>query len=474
MDLKTFLNQETVGCFIDGKLSGKESESLISPLTKQHWKTIRTASLNDCKHAILSAEKAFLEWKEVPSPLRAQILRKIGSLMSSNKELLAHIMAMEMGKSIKDGFREVDYAAGFFHWFAGEAERIYGLTIPSQFPDKRLMIQWEAVGVCGLITPWNFPLAMGARKIAPALAAGCTIILKPSQECPVSMAAFAHLCHLAELPPGVFNLLIGPEKEIGQSLLESNAIRKISFTGSCEVGKYLFQHSANTLKKLTMELGGHAPLLVFDDASIDKAVKGCIEAKFRNNGQTCIAPNRVLIQNKIYDSFIERLIPAVQKLKSGNPLDPETDVSNILHHSASEKVKNHIEDAIHKGAIPLLLGKKPHDPTVLSEVTDNMLIFNEETFGPVISITKFQTIEEGIKLANQSPYGLSSYAFTESLTTAYRAIKDLQYGIIGINDGLPSTPQASFGGIKHSGLGREGGPNGLKEYLIEKYVSFSL
>jgi succinate-semialdehyde dehydrogenase/glutarate-semialdehyde dehydrogenase len=391
--------------------------------------------------------------------------------MMEYRELLSYVMAMEMGKPVREGLREVEYAAGFYFWFAGEAERIYGQTIPSQHSNKRLMLVHEPIGVCAIITPWNFPIAMGARKIAAALAAGCTVVAKPSPECPVSMALVALMCQIAQVPPGVFNMLIGSEEEIGRAFLESEVVRKISFTGSCEVGKYLYKNSADTLKRLTLELGGHAPLLVFNDASIKKAVQGSLIAKFRNNGQTCVAANRFFIQNEIYDDYLNSLLESIQRLRIGDPLDHDTDLSTVLHPSAISKVKKHTQDALQKGAIPILLGREPYEPTVLTEVTPDMLVFKEETFGPLIAIMRFQSIEEGIALANQSPYGLASYAFTENLTTAYKIIDQLQYGIIGLNDGLPSTPQASFGGIKNSGFGREGGPSGLREYLVEKFVS---
>lgn len=474
MSLQDLLKQEKFTSFIDGDFlfnKANQEHSLISPTTKKHWKTVLFANQADVHAAISAAKKAFATWKIVPAPSRGEFLRKLGTLLQKNKEDLALVMAMEMGKPIKEALKEVEYAAGFYFWFAGEAERIYGLSIPSIHPNKKLTILQEPIGLCGIITPWNFPLAMGARKIAAALAAGCCVVAKPSPECPISMSAFAHLCREVDLPKGVFNVVIGPEKEVGKVLLESADIRKISFTGSCGVGRYLFRESAATLKKLTLELGGHAPLIVFDDADINKAVEGTIAAKFRNNGQTCIAANRILVQKTIAKKYLEKLLHAIQKLTIGNPLEKQTDLSTVLHPESEQKVNRHIKDALKKGATALLMGKKSYFPTVLVDVTPEMNIFYEETFGPVAAITQFDQFEEGIDLANASEYGLSAYVFTQNLQKAHLAIDQLQYGIIGLNDGLPSAPQASFGGIKNSGFGREGGPSGLREYLTEKFVS---
>lgn len=476
MALSDFLKKPRLGCLIEGELleaPQREATVFISPATGQAWKAIATAAPTDTQRAIESAQNAFKQWKEVPAPIRGGIVRKMGDIMLDHRDALAEVMAMEMGKPLKDGIREVSYAAGFFHWFAGEAERIYGKTVPSQFSNKRLMVLHEPVGVCGVITPWNFPLAMGARKIAAALAAGCSIVAKPSSETPVSMLAMGVIGLMAGLPQGAFNVVIGPEQEIGQVLLESPLVRKISFTGSTEVGRYLYRESAKTLKKLSLELGGHAPVIVFRDAHLDKAVAGCITAKFRNTGQTCVSPNRFFVQKGIYEAFLEKFIEEVKKLKVGNPLDSATDLSDVLHPQSITKMKNHIDDALKKGATGMLMGKEPFYPTILSGLNRDMLVFHEETFGPLAAIMPFETVEEGIALANDTHYGLASYAFTQSLATAQAVMDQLEFGIIGLNDGLPSTPQASFGGIKNSGFGREGGPSGINEYLVEKFVSIS-
>jgi len=418
-----------------------------------------------------AAQKAFASWKNVPGSVRAQYLRRTAFLMRENREFLAELMAKEMGKPVTEGLGEVEYSASFFDWFAGEAERIYGMTVPSHHPYKSLMLVYEPVGVCGVITPWNFPLAMPARKIAAALAAGCTVAAKPSGETAASMLLFAHFFEKIGLPEGVFNVLLGDGKFIGKALLHSPIVRKISFTGSTEVGRHLYEHSAGTLKKLTLELGGHAPFLVFDDADLEIAVKEAVVAKFRNTGQTCVAANRFLVQKGIYDAFLERFTEAVKALQVGSPFDPATEVSTVLHPASEEKVRAHIDDALEQGAKALLKGKEPYEPTILTEVTPKMRIFREETFGPVAPITPFSTFEEGIALANDTPFGLAAYLCSSGLKQAHRAAAELQYGVIGVNDGLPSSAETSFGGVKQSGLGREGGPTGIYEYLVEKFVS---
>lgn len=475
MDVEQFLDQPRLGYFLHGRFftETKENEvELHSPVLKKPWKSLVQANKEVAKEAIFSSQESFLSWKEIPAPERGSFLRKIGSLIDEYTLDFAKLMALEMGKPISQGKGEAAYSSGYFYWFAGEAERIYGQTIPTSAKDKRLMISYEPIGITAAITPWNFPLAMAARKIAAALAAGCTIINKPSPESPATMLLLANLCNMAKLPPGVVNIIPGDEIEIGEALLESDIVRKISFTGSTTVGKILYQKSAATLKKLTLELGGNAPLIVFDDADLNLAATQTIAAKFRNNGQTCVAPNRILIQEAVYEEFAERLIEKVKNLKIGDPNDPESDLSPFLHPASAEKVEKHIKDAADKGAIVKhLLGNGPCHPCILINSTPEMLLFREETFGPVLPLFKFKTEEEGLELANDTEFGLASYLFTQNLSRAERVAKELQFGIVGINDGMPSAPQASFGGIKHSGFGREGGPSGLREYLSEKFIS---
>jgi succinate-semialdehyde dehydrogenase/glutarate-semialdehyde dehydrogenase len=476
MTLQQLFQHETFSSFVNGDFIANSNppQTLISPATNQPWKILYPATKKETDIAIDAAEKAFLSWKHTPGTQRGNLLRQIAFLMNANRKLLAYVMAMEMGKPVNEGAKEVDYAAGFFSWFAGEAERLAGQAVASAVPNKRLMILPVPIGVCAIITPWNFPLAMGARKIAAALAAGCTTVIKPSPECPISMLFLAEICRQADIPSGVINVIVGPEQEIGEALLRSEVVRKLSFTGSTQVGRYLYRESAQTLKKLTLELGGHAPLIVYNDASIEKAVNGTLSAKFRNNGQTCIAANRILVQKEIYPYYVDKLTKATRKLIVGDPFDQSTDLSNILHPTSESKVREHIQDALEKGAKALLLGKSACDPTILENINTNMKIFYEETFGPVIAITAFDTFEEGIMLANQSNYGLAAYVFSENQTLSHISVEALNYGIIGVNDGLPSAPQASFGGVKDSGFGREGGPTGIFEYLTEKFVSISL
>lgn len=458
--------QETVGLNL-------EPISLVSPVNKQEWKVLLPVGADEVAEAIAYAHSAYRKWAGTPAPARGKVLRSIADLMIEHKDLLAKAITTEMGKPIKESHAEVLYSAGYFSWFAGEAERIYGTSIPSQFPYKHLKIVHEPIGVCGFITPWNFPLAMASRKIAPALAAGCSAIVKPSPETPFTLLLLAKICQIAGAPDGTLNIVVGPEKEIGNALLDSPLVRKISFTGSTQVGIYLYGRSASTLKKLTLELGGNAPLLVFDDAAINQAVAGTVAAKFRNAGQTCIAANRIFIQEGIYAPFMDAFTEAVMKLQVGDPFDEKTDISWAIHPSAQEKVKLHVEDALARGAEAVLMSERSCEPKILSGITPGMRISSEETFGPVAAIAKFKSVEEGIALANASEYGLAAYIFTSSMKRANEAVSRLEYGIIGVNDGAISTPQASFGGMKYSGFGREGGPTGIYEYLIDKYISIA-
>lgn len=472
--LTDYFEQECCYSWINGREVAGQNHlpvKMISPVTEQYWKKVFPIGSAETVQAIAVAHTAYCHWRDTPPPVRARLLRTIADLMIEHKDLLAKAITMEMGKPIRESREEILYGAGYFSWFAGEAERIYGIVIPSQFPQKKLEVVYEPVGICGLITPWNFPIAMPARKMAAALAAGCALVIKPSAETPVSLLLLAKICQLAGLPDGVVNVVLGPEQEIGNAFLDSAIIRKISFTGSTSVGMYLYRRSADTMKRLTLELGGHAPVLVFDDAAIDRAVAGILIAKFRNAGQTCIGANRILVQQGIYEPFMEAFVAAVKKLKVGDPFDEETDISRVLHVSAREKVNRHIEDALDKGAEAILMSAQPHQPKILSGITSSMKIFSEETFGPVAPITKFQSLDQAIGFANSTEYGLSAYLFSSSMQRAREAACRLEYGMIGINDGAISTPQASFGGVKHSGFGREGGPSGIYEYLSEKYIS---
>ena len=469
MKTQDFWHLDIYGSYINGELRTNPSEDLISLLTQKPWKKIHKASVQDTRDAIQSAENALKIWREVPPKEKGNILRQVASLLLNQREALAELMAYEMGKTKRDGLAEVAYAAGFFSWFAGEAIRLYEPQIKTG--QKTIHHLKEPVGVCGLITPWNFPLAMPARKFGAALAAGCSVVLKPSPECPLSALFMAAACTEAGIPPGVVNIVIGPEDDIGRELLSSPIVRKIGFTGSTSVGKYLYEHSASTLKKLTLELGGHAPVIIHDDADLDHAVEQAMIAKYRNNGQTCAAANRFYVQESVQDQFIEKFVKRVKTLKIGDPLEPDTDLTTILHPSVPDKVQRHVEDAVRQGGEVVLFATEVYEPVVIKNVTHKMLVTQEETFGPVAPIISFKDEEGAYQMANDTPYGLTAYLFTQNYTKIQRGIRQLDFGIIGVNDGLPSSPQLSFGGCKASGFGVEGGPYGIDEYLVSKCAS---
>ncbi|MCB1112213.1 MAG: NAD-dependent succinate-semialdehyde dehydrogenase [Chlamydiales bacterium] len=471
--MQELIHNEVVGSYIAGAFAvdGGKRETLVSPVTQAPYHEIVYGGREEAEAAIAVAQEAFFVWKATSAPQRARCLREVAQIIHSREGELAELITMEMGKPICESRKEVNYAAGFFDWFAGEAERIYGMTIPSQFTNKELSIRYQPVGVCGVITPWNFPLAMPARKIAAALAAGCSVVMKPSPETPVCGLVIGEICRLAGIPNGVMNIVVGDEQAIGSALLDSNIVRKISFTGSCEVGKYLYEKSAKTMKKITMELGGNAPVLVFDDVPLEQAVEGSIATKFRNTGQTCICANRIFVQSTIYEEFVEQFTEKAKELIVGDPRHEQTQLSSVLHPVSAEKVTGCVADALDLGATGNLLSDKPNEAQVLSGVTPVMRIFTEEVFGPVAALIPFTAVDEGISMANAGDYGLASYLFTRNMAIAHRAIEELQYGMVGLNDPFLSTAQASFGGIRHSGIGREGGPTGIREYLVEKYVS---
>lgn len=446
-----------------------EMKTLISPTTGEEWGKLHLATDEEIKHAIDVVKKYPVI--AIPPHERSKILRGIRMELLDNKEDLAKCITIEMGKPIAEARGEVTYAANYFAWFAEEAKRIYGMEIPSSKDNKKLELRYEPVGPCGIITPWNFPVAMAARKIASAIAAGCPVIIKPSSFTPVSLLMLATMCHEGDLPPDALHVLIGDSEKIGQALMKAPHVRKLSFTGSYETGKHLYIQGAHTLKKATLELGGNAPLIVFDDANLEVAVDGAIAAKFRMSGQTCVCANRLFVHKKILPTFLTLFIKKVKALKVGDPFIEETELSTVLHPSSLKKARAHIEDAIQKGAKAHLGAKEPYEPEILSQVTPDMLIFNEETFGPVAPIIEFEDEEKVIELANQTQYGLASYVFTEGLKRAERVSRGLQFGIVGLNDGMPSAVEASFGGIKDSGFGREGGPTGIYEYLTEKLIS---
>lgn len=449
-------------------LEGKV-KPLISPVTGEEWGKLHLATEEEIAHAIDYVRKEPII--DLPPYKRSEILRQIRAALLDNKEDLAHAITLEMGKPVAEARGEVTYAANYFGWFAEEAKRIYGKELPSSKENKKLEVIYEPIGPTAVITPWNFPLAMAARKIAPAIAAGCPVIVKPSSYTPGTFLMMTTICYQTELPPNALHALVGETEKIGKALMEAPHIRKVSFTGSYEAGRELYILGARTLKKATMELGGNAPLIIFDDANLDTAIEGAIASKFRMSGQTCVCANRLFVHKKILPSFLPRFIEKVRALKIGDPLIEETELSTTLHPQSLEKAKAHVEDAIKKGAQAHLHAKHPYEPEILTGVTSEMKVFGEETFGPVAPIIEFESEEEVLQLANQTPYGLAAYVFTEGLIRSERVIRALQFGIIGLNDGSPSAVEGSFGGIKDSGFGREGGPTGIYEYLTEKFIS---
>ncbi|MDQ0219119.1 NAD-dependent succinate-semialdehyde dehydrogenase [Peribacillus cavernae] len=467
---KLFINGE----WTDG---GLDTIEVKNPATGEIIATIPNGGSREAKLAADAAYEAFSEWSAFSVYERADLIRKWYDLINENIEDLAVTMTKEQGKPLKEARGEVAYANGFLSWYAEEGKRIYGETIPAIQRNKRLFVSKQPVGVVAVITPWNFPAAMITRKIAPALAAGCTVIIKPAELTPLTALKLAELAEKAGFPKGVLNIVTGEAKDIGEAWLADERVRKLTFTGSTAVGKQLMRGSADTVKKVSLELGGHAPAIVMEDADLDKAVEGVISSKFRNAGQTCVCSNRVYVQESIYQEFIDRLIPKVKELKVGDGLEEGTDIGPLINEKAVQKVQAHIDDAIKLGA-KLEVGGTGNDlfmePTVLSDIDDSMLCMQEETFGPVMPISSFKTVEEAIQRANDSIYGLAAYVFTENISRGIRVVEALEFGIVGLNDGLPSTPQAPFGGFKQSGLGREGGHFGIEEFLEVKYISLGL
>lgn len=439
---------------------------------------------NETEYAIQAAKEAFPKWSGLTAEQRSGYLHRIAEKLQEKKEHLAQIITKEMGKSIHNARYEVGSAIDFFKWYAEEARRVYGDTIPASATNKRISAIRQPVGVVAAITPWNFPLSMGARKLGPALAVGCTIILKPSTEAPLSSLELFKIFDEAGLPKGVANLVIGSSTEIAGTLMESKDVRKITFTGSTEVGKILIRQSADTVKRVSMELGGHAPFIVFEDADIDLAVEGTIKSKFASTGQQCVCSNRIYVQDSIYDQFAAKLHEKVREMKVGNGLDEANQMGAMVNESAIVKVHDQVEDAVSKGATILYGGQQLtngdlakgfyYAPTLLIDVTDNMKICFEETFGPVAPLIRFTSENEVIEKANNIEYGLASYFYTNDLSRMYRVSEKLEYGMVGVNDPAPFAVQAPFGGVKESGLGREGGRYGLDDYLETKLVSVAI
>lgn len=469
--------------YLDGKWQGESLEKLtvINPANREEVGTVPVGGASEANEAIASASAAFKTWSKTTAYERANYLQRLYKLLIEHQEELAEIMTREMGKPIQESRGEVLYAASFLEWFAEEGKRVYGETIPSHVPSKRMQVWKKPVGVVAAITPWNFPLAMLTRKMGPALAAGCTIVMKPSGESPITAVKLTELCEKAGFPKGVVNLVTGKSSEIGQAFMDHEAVRKVTFTGSTEVGKVLIKQSADQVKRLSLELGGHAPVIILDDANLDLAVKGAIATKFRNTGQTCVCGNRIYVQAQVYEAFLERFTEAVKALKVGDGIQEDTQIGPLINQEGVDKVAKHVEDAVERGASILAGGERLtasegtfYAPTVLRDATPEMIVMNEETFGPVAPVQKFETIEEVVELANHTEYGLAAYVFTESVGQGTRLIEQLEYGIVGWNDGTPSAAQAPFGGMKESGLGREGGHEGIEAFLETQYVAIGL
>ncbi|WP_248799342.1 NAD-dependent succinate-semialdehyde dehydrogenase [Pseudomonas sp. MWU13-2105] len=465
------------GNYIDGQWSsGGPTYPVLNPANGELIVEVQRAGAEATNLAIAAAERALPAWRKLTAKERSVRLKRWSELMLSNQRELAGLLSREQGKPLAEAMGEVVYAASFLEWFGEEAKRAYGDVIPSHKADARIIVTKEAIGVVAAITPWNFPLAMVTRKVGPALAAGCTMILKPSEETPLSAFALAVLAEEAGIPAGVFNVVSGDAVAIGGALQASSVVRKLSFTGSTRTGKLLMRQAADTLKKVSLELGGNAPFIVFDDADLDAAVKGAMASKFRNTGQTCVCVNRFFIQDGVYEAFTAKLAEAVKALRVGHALDGETEQGPLINSAALSKVEQHVGDALEKGAM-LLCGGRRHalggtffEPTILTEVGDGMLIAQEETFGPVAACFRFKDEAEVLRRANDTPFGLSAYFYSRDIGRVWRMAEGLEAGMVGINEGIISTEVAPFGGIKESGLGREGSHYGLDDYLEIKYL----
>lgn len=467
-------------CFVNGKWISAESNSTFevrNPSTGEIIGHVPLLGRNETRAAIEGAEKAYPLWRELTAKERSSLMRNWFDLILEHQEDLAVIMTAEQGKPLAESRGETAYAASFVEWFAEEAKRVYGDTIPMVQKGKRIIVLKEPVGVCAAITPWNFPSAMITRKAAPALAAGCTVVVKPASQTPFSALALARLAEIAGIPAGVFNVVCGSAAEIGAELTESPVVRKLSFTGSTEVGKKLMRACASNVKRLSLELGGHAPFIVFDDADLDAAVEGAIASKYRNSGQTCVCANRLIVQKGVYEEFARRLVEAVtSQLKVGDGFGEGVNQGPLIDLNAVHKVEDQIQDALTKGARVACGGKRIgesgffFEPTILLDVTTEMNISREETFGPVAPLFAFDTEDEAVALANDTPYGLASYFFSQDVSRIWRVAEGLEYGMVGINTGIMSTESAPFGGVKESGIGREGSKYGIEEYLEMKYL----
>ncbi len=470
-------------CYINGEWVAADdgaTREIVNPANGLVLARVPMLGATEVRRAIEQAETALFSWREKSAAERSGILRRWYELMLQSQDDLAIIMTQEQGKPLAESKGEIAYGASFIEWFAEEAKRVYGDTIPPHQVDKRILVLKQPVGVCAAITPWNFPNAMITRKAGAALAAGCTMVIKPAGNTPLSALALCELAQRAGMPPGVLNVVTGPAGEIGDELTANPIVRKLSFTGSTEVGKMLMAKCANSMKKISMELGGNAPFIVFDDADLDAAVAGAIQSKYRNTGQTCVCANRFLVHEGVYEEFADKLSVAVKQLQVGDGMDAGVSQGPLINENAVNKVEQHIADAVEKGA-HIMVGGARHElggtffqPTLMVDVSSRMLLTQEETFGPVAALIRFSSEEEAIEMANDTEYGLAAYFYSRNLSRVWRVSEQLEYGMVGINTGIISTAIAPFGGVKQSGVGREGSKYGIEEYLEIKYLCMGI
>jgi succinate-semialdehyde dehydrogenase/glutarate-semialdehyde dehydrogenase len=468
-------------CYIDGAWVGdnKTGIKVTDPATDELIATVPSLGARETRQAIEAAERAGRDWAARPAKERSAILRRWFDLMMANQDDLGAILTAEQGKPLAEGKGEIAYAAAFLEFYAEEAKRIYGSIVPSPASDRQIVVLKQPIGVCAAITPWNFPSAMITRKAGPALAAGCTMVVKPASQTPLSALALAELAERAGVPKGVFSVLTGKAGEIGSEMTSSTIVRKVTFTGSTEIGRKLMEQSASTIKKVGLELGGNAPFLVFDDADLDAAVEGAIASKYRNTGQTCICTNRFLVQDGVYDAFVEKLTAKVKAMKQGGGFEEGVTQGPLIDMAAVEKAEEHVADALAQGGKVIIGGKRSalghtfYEPTIITGATPAMKLAKEETFGPVAPVFRFKTEAEAIALANDTPFGLASYFYSRDIGRVWRVAAALETGLVGVNAGLISTEVAPFGGIKESGIGREGGPWGIDDFLEVKYVAMA-
>ncbi|HMM14431.1 MAG TPA: NAD-dependent succinate-semialdehyde dehydrogenase [Parvibaculum sp.] len=468
-------------CYIDGQWVGEGAPQIkvTDPSSDEVIATVPSLGAKETRAAIEAAERAQKEWARRPAKERGAILRRWFDLMMANQDDLGAILTAEQGKPLAEAKGEIAYAASFIEFYGEEAKRVYGAIVPAPSADRQIVVLKQPIGVCAAITPWNFPSAMITRKAGPALAAGCAMVVKPASQTPLSALALAELGERAGLPKGIFSVITGKAGEIGTEMTTSHIVRKITFTGSTEIGKKLMEQAASTVKKVSLELGGNAPFIVFDDADVDAAVEGAVGSKYRNTGQTCICTNRFLVQEGVYDAFVSKLAAKVKAMKQGNGFEEGVTQGPLIDMAAVEKAEEHVADAVAKGGRVVIGGRRSalghsfYEPTVIADAKPDMKLAHEETFGPVAPIFRFRTEEEAIALANDTPFGLASYFYSRDIGRVWRVAQALEAGLVGVNAGLISTEVAPFGGYKESGIGREGGPWGIEEFLEVKYVAMA-